>query len=84
MEEISTFPCNVSVGRSKTKPTTVHAVRPGDIDLVAAMGDSLSAGSGAYAMNLLHLATENRGVVSFIGKLESVPFQVGIALYVAK
>ncbi|KAK7573962.1 hypothetical protein V9T40_011153 [Parthenolecanium corni] len=67
MDEVVPYPCNVSTGRSKTKPTTAHAVRPGDIDLVAAMGDSLTAGSGAYAVHLFHIATENRGVASFIG-----------------
>lgn len=70
MDEVVPYPCNVSTGRSKTKPTTAHAVRPGDIDLVAAMGDSLTAGSGAYAVHLFHIATENRGVASFIGTLE--------------
>ncbi|KAF8384385.1 hypothetical protein PRIPAC_73527 [Pristionchus pacificus] len=35
--------------RSTTVPTSVHSLRPADIDIVAAMGDSLTAGNGAGA-----------------------------------
>ena len=61
------FPCNTSNFRSKTKPKTVHELRPGDIDIIAAMGDSLTAGNGAAASNLLHITTENRGISWSIG-----------------
>ena len=53
-------------GRSSEVPTTVHKLKPGDIDIVAAMGDSLTAGFGALSTNFLHLLVENRGV-SHIG-----------------
>ncbi|XP_034254861.1 phospholipase B1, membrane-associated [Thrips palmi] len=58
------FPCNVSAAlvRSDTPPTSVHRLRPGDVDLVAAMGDSLTAGNGAMALNVLQVANENRGM----------------------
>ncbi|XP_014095915.2 phospholipase B1, membrane-associated [Bactrocera oleae] len=53
--------------RSETRPTSVHRIRPGDIDIVGAMGDSLTAGNGIFATNLLHITVENRGMVWSIG-----------------
>ncbi|XP_008210181.2 phospholipase B1, membrane-associated [Nasonia vitripennis] len=59
------FPCNTSVGgRSAEVPKSVHQLRPGDIDVIGAMGDSLTAGLGIFATSLLHLVIENRGVVA--------------------
>ncbi|XP_050525608.1 phospholipase B1, membrane-associated-like [Daktulosphaira vitifoliae] len=60
------FPCKnmtaPGIGRSMIRPTSVHKLRPGDIDVIGAMGDSLVAGNGAleeYAMGTL---IEYRGV----------------------
>ncbi|KRK02310.1 uncharacterized protein Dyak_GE27471 [Drosophila yakuba] len=53
--------------RSTERPTSVHRLRPGDIDVIGAMGDSLTAGNGIFATNLLHVTVENRGVVWSIG-----------------
>ncbi|KAK1121522.1 hypothetical protein K0M31_010321 [Melipona bicolor] len=61
------FPCNVTGGRSPKIPESVHRLRPGDIDVIAAMGDSLTAGSGLYATNFLEVIVENRGATAFIG-----------------
>lgn len=62
------FPCtDKSLFKSKTKPTSVHALRPGDIDLVGALGDSLTVANGAGASNVLQIITENRGVSWCIG-----------------
>ncbi|KAL7301492.1 hypothetical protein TKK_0005929 [Trichogramma kaykai] len=58
------FPCDVSNGRSPKVPKTVHELRPGDIDVIGAMGDSLTAGNGVFASNILHVLMENRGVVA--------------------
>ncbi|XP_043513435.1 phospholipase B1, membrane-associated-like isoform X1 [Frieseomelitta varia] len=69
-EEVSKdtpFPCNVTGGRSPEIPESVHRLRPGDIDVIAAMGDSLTAGAGLYATNLLEVFVENRGASAFIG-----------------
>ena len=52
--------------RSPVVPTSVHKLRPGDIDVIAAMGDSLTAGVGAFATNIIHILSESRGV-SFSG-----------------
>ncbi|XP_049869755.1 phospholipase B1, membrane-associated-like isoform X2 [Pectinophora gossypiella] len=58
------FFCQDSVpyGRSKQRPTSVHRLRPGDIDVVAAIGDSLVAGSGALEEFALGAFVEYRGV----------------------
>ncbi|CAK9829553.1 Phospholipase B1, membrane-associated [Anthophora retusa] len=61
------FPCNVTGGRSPEVPDSIHRLRPGDIDVVAAMGDSLTAGNGIFATTLLELVIENRGAVGCIG-----------------
>lgn len=45
-------------------------LHPGDIDIVAAMGDSITAGTGANALTLFEsLFIENRGVSFSIGGL---------------
>jgi len=63
------FPCvHAEKFRSKERPTSVHQLQPGDIDIVAAMGDSLTAGVGAVATNVLSiLYEENRGMSWSIG-----------------
>ncbi|KAM7358682.1 phospholipase B1, membrane-associated isoform 2-T3 [Cochliomyia hominivorax] len=53
--------------RSSEPPTSVHRLRPGDIDIVGAIGDSLTAGNGIFANNILHTVHENRGVSWSIG-----------------
>jgi len=46
---------------SPNPPTSVHALRPADVKLVAAIGDSLTAANGALASTPLGLLTEYRG-----------------------
>lgn len=53
--------------RSATVPTSVHRLRPGDIDIVGAIGDSLTAGNGAMATNIIQVSTENKGLSWTIG-----------------
>lgn len=53
--------------RSAYPPTSVHRLRPGDIDIVGAIGDSLTAGNGALATNILQVLIENKGVSWSIG-----------------
>ncbi|XP_016303590.1 phospholipase B1, membrane-associated [Sinocyclocheilus anshuiensis] len=60
------FSC-VDTVPSDTVPTSVHRLRPGDIKVVASLGDSITAGFGAKAENLLQLADEERGVSWSIG-----------------
>ncbi|RLU23830.1 hypothetical protein DMN91_004038 [Ooceraea biroi] len=58
------FPCNVTVGRSSEVPDSVHKLRPGDIDVIGAMGDSLTAGNGIFATSIFHVIVDNRGVTA--------------------
>uniref|UniRef100_W5LWG6 Phospholipase B1, membrane-associated n=1 Tax=Lepisosteus oculatus TaxID=7918 RepID=W5LWG6_LEPOC len=51
---------------------SVHRLRPGDVKVVAALGDSLSAGFGAKATSILNLRTEWRGRSWSIGGDESL------------
>lgn len=52
-------------------PTSVHRLRPGDIDIVGAIGDSLTAGNGAFAINSVQTTVEGRGVAWSIGGKEN-------------
>ncbi|GAB0098009.1 Phospholipase B [Sergentomyia squamirostris] len=61
------FPCQVDGFRSSTPPESVHQLRPGDIDIVAAVGDSLTTATAANSRALWELMAENRGVSWSIG-----------------
>uniref|UniRef100_A0A914DAB6 Phospholipase B1, membrane-associated n=1 Tax=Acrobeloides nanus TaxID=290746 RepID=A0A914DAB6_9BILA len=52
---------------SKTIPTNVHAVRPADIKLVMALGDSLTAGNGADATEIFQILIQYRGLAFLAG-----------------
>ncbi|KAJ9576076.1 hypothetical protein L9F63_007041, partial [Diploptera punctata] len=60
------FPCATEPGspggRSATRPTSVHRLRPGDIDVVGAIGDSIIAGNGILSSNILEVHMETRGL----------------------
>jgi len=58
-EPLVPFPCK-NTGRSPTPPTLAREVKPGDIDLVCGMGDSLTAGFGALATSFFDLFTDYR------------------------
>lgn len=58
------FPCDVKGWRSSKTPTSVHRLKPGDIDIIASMGDSLSAGTGLFSTTPLDLILENRGATA--------------------
>lgn len=47
--------------RSRSVPTSVHQLRPGDIDIIGAIGDSLTAGNGGMATNVLQITVESKG-----------------------
>ncbi|XP_053538589.1 phospholipase B1, membrane-associated [Ictalurus punctatus] len=67
----SDFSCT-HTGPSDTVPSSVHRLRPGDISVVAAVGDSITAGFGAKAENILQLLNEERGVSWSIGGDETL------------
>jgi len=60
------FQC-AGLGPSPTVPTSVHQLKPGDIHVVGAIGDSLTAASGAKAATIIGMLTQNRGVSWSIG-----------------
>lgn len=45
----------------------MHKLRPGDIDVIGAIGDSLTAGYGAKAINIFNLLGQDRGHSFSIG-----------------
>ncbi|XP_078046345.1 phospholipase B1, membrane-associated-like [Augochlora pura] len=61
------FPCNVTGSRSSQIPTSVHRLRPGDIDIIGGIGDSITAGNGIFSKNILEVAVENRGASATSG-----------------
>ncbi|XP_039605816.1 phospholipase B1, membrane-associated [Polypterus senegalus] len=52
---------------SENVPTSAHKLRPADVKVVAALGDSLTAGFGIRAQNLAQLNKEWRGLSWSIG-----------------
>lgn len=61
------FPCRVDGFKSKKLPKSVHQLRPGDIDIVAAVGDSLTSATAANSVRLWEVLVENRGLSWCIG-----------------
>ena len=55
-----TFDCNTQEFSSAIPPKSVHELRPGDINVVAALGDSITAACGADADTVIGLMTEYR------------------------
>ena len=67
------FKCPTNIdGRSKKTPTDVDDLRVGDIDIVAAMGDSITAGFAAEAKTLIGIVKESRGISWSIGGRDDV------------
>ncbi len=60
------FNCH-SLPFSVERPKSVHKLTPGDISVVGAIGDSLTAANGAQATNVIELLKEYRGVSWAIG-----------------
>ncbi|KAH8376660.1 hypothetical protein KR093_000662, partial [Drosophila rubida] len=65
------FPCDLSQGRSPEPPNDITHLRPGDIDIIAAFGDSTNAGTGILALSWRDLMTEFRGFTYAGGGIES-------------
>nr|XP_006820488.1 PREDICTED: phospholipase B1, membrane-associated-like [Saccoglossus kowalevskii] len=68
----SSFPCDVDIPLNRTD-INVHSLRPSDIKVIGAMGDSLTAAYGALAENIIDLvfplweSEEARGVSFSVG-----------------
>ena len=64
----SRFPCRTEYRETgQLYQRTVHTLRPQDVDIVASVGDSITAGTGALANNILEVNDENRGSTYFTG-----------------
>jgi len=70
MDLKNVFSCNTFVSTSP-RPTSVHALRPNDIEIIGAIGDSLTAANGAKAGTILGLIEECRGVSWSMGSEKS-------------
>lgn len=55
------FFCDTNGTRSETRPTSVHELRPGDIDIIGSVGDSLTVGTGSFSYFLPQLIVDHRG-----------------------
>ncbi|XP_072543949.1 phospholipase B1, membrane-associated-like [Salminus brasiliensis] len=62
----SDFSCS-DTEPSVSLPTSVHRLRPADISVIAALGDSVTTGLGAKSQNFAQLSTEYKGVSWSIG-----------------
>lgn len=60
---IAAFPCPTNT--STPPATSVHRLRPQDVTVIGAIGDSITAGVGARARHILDVFNEDRGV-SFV------------------
>jgi phospholipase B1 len=69
------FDCDFSL-TSPEVPTSIHRLRPGDIKVLGAFGDSISSGNGLGADNQPEVAIENRGEVFTIGGDASLDYGV--------
>lgn len=56
------FNCDTSFYKDMPEATTVHEVKPADVKVVAALGDSLTAAIGGEALTPLGLLIEYRGL----------------------
>ena len=61
------FPCQVDGFKSSKTPKSVHQLRPGDIDIISALGDSLTSATAANSVGLWEVLVENRGLSWCIG-----------------
>ncbi|KAG8123372.1 hypothetical protein E2320_018721, partial [Naja naja] len=59
---------------SNTVPVSVHNLRPGDIKVIGALGDSITAANGAGALphNIIDVLTQYRGLSWSIGGNENI------------
>ncbi|XP_039276833.1 phospholipase B1, membrane-associated isoform X2 [Nilaparvata lugens] len=64
---IERFPCNTTGFQSPEKPTSVHRLMPGDIDVVGCLGDSLLLATGGLGTNVIHTTVDNRGIAWALG-----------------
>jgi lysophospholipase L1-like esterase len=75
---VTNYNCPGLMGPSAAIPTSAHSVRPADIKIVAALGDSLTAANGAGATNPLEVILQYRGLAFQIGGDRSLDTHVTV------
>lgn len=55
------FPCSLESNKTRAGPSSIHDLHPKDVQCIAAIGDSITAGLGAQANTPIGLVTEWRG-----------------------
>ncbi|XP_004349482.1 phospholipase B1 [Capsaspora owczarzaki ATCC 30864] len=70
------MPCDTAGGVSETVPTSVHMLRPGDIKVVAALGDSLTAAYAAMDPSIDGMLYEYRNISWSVGGGGSLAEQI--------
>lgn len=78
------FLCTENLNPSPTVPLSVHQLRPADIKVIAAIGDSVTAGFGLAATSVINLPTEWRGRSWTIGVEKPMEDLVSIASVLKK
>jgi len=71
---VNDFTCEY-IEPSPEVPTSVHKLRPGDIKVVAALGDSLTAANGAAALTIYGVKNNYRGLSFSVGGYYDELFQ---------
>jgi len=69
--EFPPFPCQ-NTAPSVVEPVDARKLKPADIDIVMAIGDSLTAGFGAEATSLINLFNDYRGASFAIGGTKTI------------
>lgn len=72
------FPCQ-ALPQPKTKATSVHRLTPMDVKVIAAMGDSITAGTGIEADTVTGLLKQDRGLSWSVGGDDSIKDVVTLA-----
>lgn len=66
LRDVPSFPCQ-KFPMPEGNPTSVHKLRPGNVKVIAAIGDSITAGTGIKAATIIGLLKEDRGLSWSIG-----------------
>ncbi|XP_054849217.1 phospholipase B1, membrane-associated [Eublepharis macularius] len=69
----TSIPCG-DLSPSNTVPSSVHKLRPADIKVIGALGDSITAanGAGSSRLNVLDVLTQYRGLSWSVGGNENI------------
>jgi hypothetical protein len=63
---VQKFKCPTFI-KNYPRSTSVHKLRPTDIEVIGAMGDSITSANGAKATNMSDVRKEYRGIAWSIG-----------------